>query len=148
MPVDLKVRRGEPIFPRIDLKKEKAPQSKETEKQEKKTKEQKSNLISFADFQKLDLRVGSIISAEPVEGADRLLKLQVDLGNEERQVVAGIAEHYKPDALIGKKVVVVVNLEPATIRNVESHGMILAASDDSVVLVSPETDVPLGTQIR
>ncbi len=148
LPVDIKVSRGEPIFPRINLKKEKTPQPKESTKQEKKTKEQKSNLISFADFQKMDLRVGSVISAEPIEDADRLLKLQVDLGTEERQVVAGIAEHYKPDALIGKQVIVVVNLEPATIRNVESHGMILAASDDSVVLVSPETEVPLGTQVR
>ena len=148
LPVDRKVSRGEPIFPRIDLKKEKASQPKEAEKPKKKEETQEPDLISFAEFQKLDLRVGSVISAESVEGADRLLKLQVDLGTEKRQVVAGIAEHYKPDTLIGKQVIVVVNLEPATIRNVESHGMILAASDDSVVLVSPETDVPLGTQVR
>lgn len=148
LPIDLKVSRGEPIFPRIDLKKEKAQQKKETTKPEKKTSEQKSDLISFSEFQKMDLRVGCVISAELIEGADRLLKLQVDLGSEKRQVVAGIAEHYKPEILIGKQVVVVVNLEPATIRNVESHGMILAASDDSVVLVSPETNVPLGTQVR
>lgn len=145
LPIDLKVSKGEPIFPRIDQKKEKTPQPKAAEP---KQKSKEANLISFADFQKLDLRIGNVISAEPIEGADRLLKLQVDLGTEKRQVVAGIAEHYKPDALIGKQVIVVVNLEPATIRNVESHGMILAASGDSVVLATPETEVPLGTQVK
>ncbi len=147
LPVDLKVSKGEPIFPRIDLKKEKAPQPKAA-KPKQKSKEKETNLISFAEFQKLDLRIGNIISAEPIEGADRLLKLQVDLGTEKRQVVAGIAEHYKPETLIGKQVIVVVNLEPATIRNVESHGMILAAIGDAVVLASPETEVPLGTQVK
>ncbi|MCE2403350.1 methionine--tRNA ligase subunit beta, partial [Candidatus Poribacteria bacterium] len=112
------------------------------------SQEKKSNLISLADFQKQDLRVGCVTSAESIEGADRLLKLQVDLGTEKRQVVAGIAEHYQPDTLVGRQVIVVVNLEPATIRNVESHGMILAASGDAVVLASPETEVPLGTQVR
>ncbi len=144
LPIDLKVSKGEPIFPR----KEKAPKSEKTAKTKKKVKKETANLISFADFQKLDLRVGKIISAEPIEDADRLLKLQVDLGTEKRQVVAGIAEHYKPEILIGKQVIVVVNLEPATIRNVESHGMILAASGDSVVLASPETEVSLGTQVK
>ena len=148
LPIDLKVRKGEPIFPRVDLKKEKVPQPEKTAKTKKKVKKETTHLISFGDFQKLDLRVGKIISAEPIENADRLLKLQVDLGTEKRQVVAGIAEHYKPEILIGKQVIVVVNLEPATIRNVESHGMILAASGDSVVLASPETEVPLGTQIK
>ena len=148
LPTDLKVSRGEPIFPRVDLKKEKPQKKKETAKPEKKASEQKSDLISFTDFQKMDLRVANVISAEPIEGADRLLKLEVDLGTEKRQVVAGIAEHYKPDTLIGKQVIVVVNLEPATIRNVESHGMVLAASGDSIVLASPETEVPLGTQVR
>lgn len=148
LPTDLKVSRGEPIFPRVDLKKEKVPQPGIAVKTEKQAKKETTNLISFADFQKLDLRVGCVISAEPIEGADRLLKLQVDLGTEKRQVVAGIAEHYKPEILIGKQVIVVVNLEPATIRNVESHGMILAASGDAVVLAAPETEVPLGTQIK
>ena len=148
LPIDIKVSKGEPIFPRVDLKKEKPPQPEKTEKSKKTSKAQEANLISFDEFQKLDLQVGSVVSAEQVEGADRLLKLQVDLGTEKRQVVAGIAEHYKPDTLIGKQVIVVVNLEPATIRNVESHGMILAASDDSVVLVSPETEVSLGTQVK
>ena len=147
LPVDIKVSRGEPIFPRIDLKKEKAPQPK-TAKPKQKSEDKTTELISFAEFQKLDLRVGCVIAVDPIEGADRLFKMQVDLGTEKRQVVAGIAEHYKPDTLIGKQVIVVVNLEPATIRNVESHGMILAASSDSVVLITPETEVPLGTQVK
>ena len=89
-----------------------------------------------------------ILAAESIEGADRLLKLQVDLGTEKRQLVAGIAEHYTPEALIGKQVIVVVNLEPATIRGVESQGMVLAGSGDSVVLATLETEMPLGTQIK
>lgn len=148
LPVGLTVSRGEPIFPRVDVKKQKQPQRKETAPpKQKKTKETPS-LISFADFQKLDLRVARILSAEPIEGADRLLKLQVDLGTEKRQLVAGIAEHYKPEALVGKQVIVVANLEPATIRGVESHGMILAGSGDAVVLATLDTEMPLGTQVR
>ena len=89
------------------------------------------------------------LAAEPVEGADRLLKLQVDLGTEKRQVVAGIAEHYTSDALIGKQVIVVANLEPATIRgSIESQGMILAGSGDAVVLATLEKEMPPGTQVR
>ena len=143
-----KVAKGEPIFPRVDLKKEKPPQKTGKTKSEKQAKQETTDLISFTEFQRMDLRVGCIISAEPIQGADRLLKLIVDIGTERRQVVAGIAEHYRTDSLIGKQVIVVVNLEPATIRNVESQGMVLAASADSVVLTTPETEVPLGTQVR
>ena len=146
LPAELTVSRGEPIFPRVDTKQQKQAQPEKTAKpkQEKKT----TNLISFADFQKLDLRIARILTAEPIEGADRLLKLQVDLGTEKRQVVAGIAEHYTPETLVGKQVIIVANLEPATIRGVESHGMILAGSADSVVLATLETEMPLGTQVR
>ncbi len=143
-----KVAKGEPIFPRVDLRKEKPPQKTGKTKSEEQPKQGKTELISFTEFQRMDFRVGRIISAEPIQGADRLLKLIVDIGTEKRQVVAGIAEHYPTDSLIGKQVIVVVNLEPATIRNVESHGMVLAASGDSVVLTTPETEVPLGTQVR
>jgi methionyl-tRNA synthetase len=148
LPVGLTVSKGEPIFPRIDVKKQKQSQRKEAAQPKQKKAKETSGLVSFADFQKLDLRVARILSAEPIEGADRLLKLQVDLGTEKRQMVAGIAEHYKPEALVGKQVIVVANLEPATIRNVESHGMILAGSGDSVVLATLETEMPLGTQVR
>ena len=147
LPVGLTVSRGEPIFPRIDTKKEKQPQPKAATKPKQKQAPKTTGLVSFADFQKLELRVARVLTAEPVEGADRLLKLQVDLGTEKRQVVAGIAEHYTPDALVGKQVIVVANLEPATIRGIESQGMILAGSGDSVVLATLETEMPLGTQV-
>ena len=146
LPAGLTVSRGEPIFPRVDTKAQKQPKAAAKPKQQKKKKT--TDLVSFADFQKLDLRVARVLAAEPIEGADRLLKLQVDLGTEKRQVVAGIAEHYKSEALVGKQVIIVANLEPATIRNVESHGMILAGSGDAVVLATLETEMPLGTQVR
>ena len=148
LPVGLTVSRGDPIFPRLDTKKEKQPQPKAAAKPKQKQEPETTGLVSFADFQKLDLRVARVLAAEPVEGADRLLKLQVDFGTEKRQVVAGIAEHYTSDALIGKQVIVVANLEPATIRGIESQGMILAGSGDSVVLATLEKEMPLGTQVR
>ena len=148
LPVGIKVSRGEPIFPRVDTKKQEQPQPKKTAKPKQKQKEKITDLVAFADFQKLDLRVARILTAEPIEGADRLLKLQVDLGTEKRQLVAGIAEHYTPETLIGKQVIVVANLEPATIRNVESQGMVLAGSGDSVVLATLETEMPLGTKVQ
>ena len=148
LPVGITVSKGEPIFPRVDTKKAQQPQPKAAAKPKQKQELKTTDLVSFADFQKLDLRLARVLAAEPVEGADRLLKLQVDLGTEKRQVVAGIAEHYTADALIGKQVIVVVNLEPATIRGVESQGMILAGSGDSVVLATLEKEMPLGTQVR
>ena len=148
LPVGIKVRRGEPIFPRIDIEKQEQPQSKAAAKPRQKKEQKKADLVSFADFQKLDLRIARILAAEPIEGADRLLKLQIDLGTEKRQMVAGIAEHYAPEILVGKQVIVVANLEPATIRNVESQGMILAGSGDAVVLATLEKEMPLGTQVR
>jgi methionyl-tRNA synthetase len=148
LPADLTVSRGEPIFPRIDTKKQKQAQPKAEAKPQQKTQKKETNLVPFADFQKLDLRVARILAAEPIEGADRLLKLQVDIGTEKRQLVAGIAEHYTPDALVGKQVIIVANLEPATIRNVESQGMVLAGSGDAVVLATLEEEMPLGTQVK
>ena len=148
LPVDIAVSRGEPIFPRVDTKQQKQPQPEKTAKPKQKDEKKTTDLVSFADFQKLDLRIARILTAEPIEGADRLLKLQVDLGTEKRQVVAGIAEHYTPETLVGKQVIIVANLEPATIRGVESHGMVLAGSADSVVLATLETEMPLGTQVR
>ena len=106
--------------------------------------------IDITEFQKIDLRIAEIKQAEKVEGADRLLKLQVDIGGEPRQIVAGIAQHYAPEALIGKKVIVVANLKPATIRGVESRGMLLAAGDGGVLsIVIPERDqLPSGARVK
>ena len=135
------------MFPRID-KQTRQKKTSPAQTPKRKVSKTASNLVSFSEFQKLELRAAKVIAAEPIEGAERLLKLQVDLGAETRQVVAGIAEHYAPETLIGKQVIVVTNLEPATIRGVASQGMLLAASGDTVVLATLETEVPLGTHIR
>lgn len=105
--------------------------------------------ISIDDFAKVELKTAEVLEVEKVEGADKLLKLQIKVGEENRQIVAGIAEHYSPKELVGKKIVVVANLKPAVIRGVESNGMLLAVSTkDSVILVTPEnTDVPSGLRI-
>jgi tRNA-binding protein len=106
-------------------------------------------MINFDDFKKLEIRIGKILSAEKVEGTDKLLKLEIDFGMEKRQIVAGIAETYQPEQLIGKEVPVLMNLEPRTIRGVESQGMILAASvDGKPRLLHPDEEVPPGCEIR
>jgi methionyl-tRNA synthetase len=84
--------------------------------------------ISIDDFAKVELKTAKVLEVEKVEGADKLLRLQIKVGEENRQIVAGIAEHYSPEELVGKKIVVVANLKPAVIRGVESNGMLLAVS--------------------
>lgn len=106
-------------------------------------------MVHFDDFQKLDLHVGTIKTAEAVPGSDKLLKLIVDLGEEERQLVGGIAKEYSPEELPGKQIVVLTNLEPRTLMGVESQGMLLAADvDGKPVLLAPDKEVPSGTPIR
>lgn len=106
-------------------------------------------MITYDDFAKLELRVGAIMSAEHVEGSEKLLKLGVDLGTEQRVIVSGIAKSYEPEALIGKQVVIIANLEPRMIMGLESNGMLLAASDESgPVILMPEREVPPGTGIK
>jgi methionine--tRNA ligase beta chain len=103
-------------------------------------------IIKFDDFQRIDLRVGRVLEAEKVEGSEKLLKLIVDLGSEKRQLVAGIAKYYKPQDLIGKEIVVVANLEPKKLMEIESQGMLLAANvDGEPVILIPEKEVPPGT---
>jgi methionyl-tRNA synthetase len=106
--------------------------------------------ISIEDFAKVELRVGQVKVAEKVKGADKLLRLEVDLGTEIRQVVAGIAEAYPPETLVGRKVVIVVNLAPRRLRGLESNGMIVAASPEGgkPVLASFLEDVPIGTRLK
>ena len=106
-------------------------------------------MASIDDFRKLDLKVGEIMKVELHPNADRLWLLRVRIGEEEREIVAGIRQFYPADKLVGKKVVVVSNLEPATIRGVVSEGMLLAASaNDRVVLIAPDEDVPSGAVVK
>ena len=105
--------------------------------------------IAIDKFLQVDLRAARVLSAERIEGADKLLKLQVDLGTEQRQLVAGIALAYEPEALVGRRIVVVANLKPARLRGVESQGMLLAADlDGKPVLATFDEDVPPGTRVR
>jgi methionyl-tRNA synthetase len=109
-------------------------------------------MVSMKEFQSLELRTATVLTAEAVPGANKLLKLTVDLGTEQRTIVAGIALSYKPEELVGKQIVIVANLEPATIRGVRSDGMLLAGSvegdDTSITLVAPERSLPNGAKVR
>jgi methionine--tRNA ligase beta chain len=105
-------------------------------------------MINFEDFEKVDLRVGKITEAENVDGSEKLLKLQIDLGEEKRQIVSGIAKFYKPEDLAGKSVVLVANLEPRTILGLESQGMVLAVKDGAALSVLvPEKEIIPGSKI-
>jgi len=148
-----KVGTPEQLFPRIEVEKEETPAKQEKQtKQNKQTKkvvqaDQEHEEISIDEFSKIHLRVVKVVSAEPVPKTEKLLKLTVDLGDEQREIVSGIAKHYSPADLIGKNVVMVINLKPAKIRGIVSHGMVLAASsgDDLQVL---SVDMPVGSTVR
>ncbi|MBS1726771.1 MAG: methionine--tRNA ligase [Armatimonadetes bacterium] len=145
----------EPIFPRIEIAKTSAPASKpkpepKPEPKKEKMEETNGNIIGIEDFAKVQLKVGRVFEAEPVEGSDKLLKLQVVIGEEKRQIVAGIRANYTPEDLIGRQVVVVYNLKSAKLRGVESQGMLLAATDENggAILLQPDKEAPEGTQVR
>jgi len=105
--------------------------------------------ISFEEFKKLDIRVGKILSAERVAGSTKLIRLEVDIGTEKRQIIAGIAEYYKPKELAGKNFVVVANLEPKKFMGLESQGMILCAEvNGEPVCLVPLKEVPPGSAVR
>jgi methionyl-tRNA synthetase len=105
--------------------------------------------IPFKEFEKLDMRIGKIISVEDIEGADKLYKIRVDFGTEERTAVAGLKKHYQPDELLDKKFVFILNLERRKIRGVESECMIFAADDsEEISLLQPDKDMEEGTKIR
>lgn len=108
-------------------------------------------MISIDDFKKIELKTAKIIRAERVEGSEKLLKLRVTLGNEERQIIAGIGKYYEPDDLISKNIVVVANLEPKTLAGEESQGMLLAATDPAdgePVIISPVKETAAGSIIK
>lgn len=106
--------------------------------------------ITIDQFREIELRTARILEAGRVEGTDKLVRLRIDLGDAERQIVAGIGQHYEPEALVGRTIVVVANLQPAVIRGVESNGMLLAASTEGrLTLVTPdERDFPPGATVR
>ncbi len=155
LPDNIKVNKGEILFPRIDLEDElkkleealKKAQEEMVVKAEEKNTEQ---YISIDDFSKVELKVGEVIECEKVENADKLLKSKIKIGDEVRQIVSGIAKYYFPEEMIGKKVVVVCNLKPVKLRGILSEGMILAASDDNgkLVLVSVDKDIESGAKVK
>ena len=148
-----KLVKGENLFPRIDVEEKLKELEAIAEAQKADVKKPITPIkeeITIEDFEKLDLRVVKVKDCEPVKGAKKLLKLKVDLGGEERQVVSGISKFYKPEDLIGKNVVLVANLKPVKLRGELSQGMILAAStdDDSILSVVNPGDLPTGSIVR
>lgn len=105
-------------------------------------------MISFDDFKKVELKVARIVEAEAVEGSEKLVRILVDLGQEKRQILAGIKQHYRIADLVGREIVVVANLEPRLLMGLESQGMLLAADDGEPVLLRPDREVPPGSEVR
>ena len=163
-------RRGKPLFPRIEDKEQEAEpvdrpagQSPVTGSQEKAeglepsaastprpraSTDQPIGTINIEEFRKVDLRVATVLTCSRIKGADKLYRLEIDLGTEQTQIVAGIAVFYSPEELVGKQIVVVKNLEPAVIRGVKSNGMLLAAkSGNELTVLTVDRKIPNGTRI-
>lgn len=160
-----KVQKGEPLFPRIEVteagetviaatkktaaKAIKAEAPKTEAKKEAKPAAAAAGEITIDDFAKIDLRVATVVAAERVPKTDKLIKLQVKIGDEERTIVSGIAQHYEPENLIGKNVIVIANLKPAKLRGIESRGMVLAASDGEGNLVLADAPgIASGSKVK
>jgi methionyl-tRNA synthetase len=159
----LTVKQTAPLFPRIDIKKElealeeisdnrslkkqkKAPAAEKPAVQPK--KEMPDGVITYDDFKKVSLRVGLVKQAEAVEGSEKLIKMQVNIGGETRQIVSGIRKWYSPEQMMGKTIVVVANLKPAKLFGIESQGMLLAAENDGELrLVTLDGSLPAGAQV-
>lgn len=165
MATGTKVQKGEPLFPRIEVteagetviaaikktaaKAIKAEAPKAEAKKEAKPAAAAAGEITIDDFAKIDLRVATVIAAERVPKTDKLIKLQVKIGDEERTIVSGIAQHYEPENLIGKNVIVIANLKPAKLRGIESRGMVLAASDGEGNLVLADAPgIASGSKVK
>ena len=161
MATGTKVQKGEPLFTRIEIteagetviaatKKTAAKAIKaEAPKAEAKKEAAAAGEITIDDFAKIDLRVATVIAAERVPKTDKLIKLQVKIGDEERTIVSGIAQHYEPENLIGKNVIVIANLKPAKLRGIESRGMVLAASDGEGNLVLADAPgIASGSKVK
>ena len=154
LPEGTQVAAAEPLFPRIEIEKEETAaaeipaKAKQAAAPQKAASAAENGEISIDDFGRMDLRVAKVIAAEKVPKADKLLKLTVDLGEETRTVVSGIAQHYEPEALVGKQVVLVANLKAAKIRGVESRGMVLAASCDGALQVVEVPGMAPGSKVK
>ncbi|MBU8920022.1 methionine--tRNA ligase [Bacillus sp. FJAT-29953] len=158
IPSGTKVEKDAPLFPRLEIAVEvefiktkmqggTAPAPEAEEKKEEKPEELAE--IAIDDFMKIDLRVAEVIQAEPIKKADKLLKLQLDLGYEKRQVVSGIAQYYKPEELVGRKVICITNLKPVKLRGELSQGMILAGSKDGQLsLATVDQTLPNGSKVK
>ncbi|QHE50616.1 methionine--tRNA ligase [Pontibacillus sp. HMF3514] len=156
IPEGTKVQKGQPIFPRLDvdaetqaiknMMKKNAPK----EAEEEKPAEDQSEEIAIDDFMKVDMRVAEVVEADKHPKADKLLRLQLDLGSEKRQVVSGIAQYYKPEDLVGKKVICVTNLKPAKLRGELSQGMVLAGEDEegNLALANIDQSLPNGSKVK
>ncbi|PTM54837.1 methionine--tRNA ligase [Desmospora activa] len=162
-PVGTRVKKGKPLFPRLDVEEEakeivrmmggtpvgEEPKAEAQSNAKKENQSKPDDLITIDQFAQVDLRVAEILQADRIKGADRLLKLQLDLGYEQRQVVAGIAQHYTPDELVGQKVICVANLKPVKLRGELSQGMVLAAKEgERLVLSTVAADIPNGTRVK
>ena len=142
------VKKPEVLFARIDEKDFMEKLAKQKEEKAKEENEKEENLITIDDFAKVEMKIGTIVDCKPHPKADRLLVEQIDLGDEVRQVVSGIAKYYKPEDLIGKQVVVATNLKPVNLRGVESNGMILCATNDKELsFLTIEKEVKNGSKV-
>src|SRR5699024_5845700 len=147
------VQKDKPIFPRLDAEEEtqviKEMMQQTTQEQEEAEEDGKAQ-VDYDDFMKVDLRVGEVVRAEKMKNADKLLKLQLDLGKEKRQIISGIAKYYQPEELIGKKVICVTNLKPVKLRGQMSEGMVLSGEDENgnLSLATVESDLPNGSVVK
>ena len=157
LPADAKVTKGETLFPRIDVQKEleeleammkKAEEPQKPAEPAKPEKPEGVAQIGIDDFMGVELRTAQITACEKIPKAKKLLKLTLDLGYETRTVCSGIAKFYEPDALVGKKIIVVANLKPAVLCGIESNGMILASGEETVRVVFLDPETPLGERVR
>lgn len=152
LPAGAAIPEGDVLFPRIDLEawiKETTPAVTETKTETAEPKADETPRISIDDFFKTELRVAQVLEAENVPKSKKLIKMKVDTGRDQRTIVAGIATRYTPEELVGRKVVIVANLQPAKLMGIESNGMVLAASiDGEPNLVAVDPNVPVGTQVR
>ena len=138
-----------PLFPRVEpIKEEEDAAAKATDKGDKKNEAKPVNVITIDEVGKVQLKTAVVVSAEKVKDADKLLLLKIQIGDEQRQIVSGIAEYYKPEELVGKTIIVIANLKPAILRGIESNGMLLAAKKGKTLrLVTTDGEIASGASV-